>query len=95
MSMIVIDLEGASMQIEGVLARRLLEVRPGVFVGNLSKRAIEVIWEAIEISKPRSALVVFPAKTESGIAVKTLGEHRYVIVENFGLQLMATVRSHR
>ena len=93
--MIVIDLEGASRQIEGVLARRLLEVRPGVFVGNLSKRAADVMWEAIEKSSPKSALLVCPSKTENGMTIKAFGELRYVVVENYGLQLVSTIRVNR
>lgn len=40
MPMIVIDLSEPSEKLVGVLARRLLEVRPNLFVVSLSKRSI-------------------------------------------------------
>lgn len=90
MPMVLIDISGATAQIEGVITRRLLEVRPGVFVGHLTARSIEMLWDAIEDAKPSAALLAHAARTENGIALRTCGEHRYVVVDNYGLQLVAT-----
>ena len=87
--MVVIDLEGASPKLCGQLSRRMLEVRPGVFVGALSKRSFMEIWNAVEKSGPKAAMTVYPAKTELGIGFKTTGQHRYHVVDNDGLPLIA------
>lgn len=89
MPMIVIDLSEPSEKLVGVLARRLLEVRPNLFVGSLSKRSIEVMWDLIQTSDPKAALLVFAAKTETGIAMRSIGKHRFDIEPNYCLQLVA------
>lgn len=88
MPMVVIDLLGADPNLEGQVSRKLLEVRPGVYTGSLPKRQIELLWNAVIESAPTAALLVYPAKTETGIAIKTVGSHRYEIVENDGLQMV-------
>ena len=94
MPMVVIDLLGANPILEGQVSRKLLEVRPGVYTGSLPKRQIELLWNAVAESKPQAALLVYPAKTETGITIKTVGSHRYEIVESDGLQLVR-VKSNR
>jgi len=93
--MVVIDLECAPPKLYGQLSRRMLEVRPGVFVAALSRRSFLEIWQAVEISGAKSALAVYQAKTELGIDFKTIGQHRYQIVDNFGLPLISTRKSAR
>ena len=88
MPMVMIDLLGASAGIEGQVARRLVEVRPGLYVGSLSRRTLELLWDAVVASHPKAAVLVYPAKTEMGCAFKSVGECRYEIVSNFGLPLV-------
>ena len=87
--MLMIDLLEAKPVLEGQISRKLLEVRPGVYVGSLSKRQMETLWNAVIESMPRAALLVYAAKNECGISMKTLGEHRYKIVDCDGLQLVS------
>jgi CRISPR-associated endoribonuclease Cas2 subtype I-E len=89
MPMVVIDLSKPSAKLAGLLARRLIEVRSNLFVGMLSKRAIEVLWELVQTSRPQAALLVFPAKNENGIAMRSIGQHRFQIEANYGLQLIS------
>jgi CRISPR-associated protein Cas2 len=89
MPMIVIDLLGASNLIEGQVSRKLIEVRPGVYAGSLSKRQTEILWDAVIKSKPKAALIIYSAKTEIGISMKSFGDHRYQIVDQEGVQLVA------
>jgi len=91
--MVLIDLEGASPRLYGQLSRRMLEVRSGVFVGVLSKRSFVEIWDAVEKSHPQAAMAVYPVKTELGIAIKTYGQHRYHVIDNDGLPLIAIRKS--
>ena len=46
--MLVIDVENAPPRLRGRLAVWLLEVRAGVYVGNVSRRVREMIWEQIQ-----------------------------------------------
>jgi CRISPR-associated protein Cas2 len=87
--MLLIDLLDANHILEGQVSRKLLEIRPGVYVGSLSKRQMEVIWDAVVSSNPKAALLVYAAKTETGISMKSIGKHRYRIVDCDGLQLVS------
>ena len=95
MPMLLIDLLGASSRLEGQISRKLLEIRPGVYVGSLSKRQLEVLWGAVIESTPKAALIVYAAKTETGVSMKSVGHHRYQILESDGLQLISTKKIGR
>lgn len=86
--MIVIDVENAPYKIRGMLTRRLLEVRAGLFVGSLSKRATEQLWEEVIIANPTAAFLAFPAKNELGVGIISIGNHQYKVEDNFGLPLV-------
>ena len=89
MPMMLIDLLDAPALLEGQISRKLLEVRPGVYVGSLSKRQMETLWEAVVEAQPRAALLVYAGKTETGISMKSFGSHRYRIIDSDGVQLVA------
>ena len=89
MPMMLIDLLESAKLLEGQISRRLLEIRPGVYAGSLSKRQMEVLWEAVVASNPRAALLVYAARNEMGISMKSVGSHRYRIVDSDGIQLVA------
>lgn len=88
MPFVVIDIDGCNNIISGKLLRRLLQIRPGTFVGALSIRATEQLWESIVASSPKSALLVLPARNDLGIAMKHYGEHRYTPGDFDGIQLV-------
>lgn len=89
MPMMLIDLLGSEQLLEGQVSRKLLEIRPGVYVGSLSKRQMELLWNAVLASKPQAALLVYAAKTETGISMKSFGSHRYQLFDCDGLQLVS------
>lgn len=88
MPMLMIDLLSPEALLEGQISRKLLEVRAGLFVGSLSKRQMETLWEAVVKSKPKAALLVYAAKTEIGVSIKAIGDSKYHIVDSDGLQLV-------
>lgn len=92
--MLLIDLLDADRLLEGQISRKLLEIRAGVYIGSLSKRQMEVLWLAVVESKPRAALLVYAAKTETGISMKSIGNHRYHIVDCDGIQLVSFRKSN-
>lgn len=92
MAIVALDLDGASRELHGTVARRLLEIRPGVFIGSLSKRAIEQLWAMVVDANPKAALLIYPARNELGLAMKSHGVHRYSLMDHHGIPLIAYCR---
>ena len=88
MAMVVLDVLGVSEKIRGLLSRRLLEVRAGLFVGSLSKRASEQLWQDVVDAEPSAAFFAYPAKNELGSEIVSVGKHQYQVVENHGIPLV-------
>ena len=93
MPMIVIDIKKATEKTKGILSRCLSEIRPGLFVGSLSKRMIEQLWNVIVSSKPGSACLAYPVKNEFGVRVLSIGSSRCEMTDNFGLLLVSFVKN--
>ena len=89
MPLFMLDVVGAPAALSGMLSRRLLEIRAGLFVGSLPAREVEAIWSAVENSATRSAALIFPAKNELDLSIRTIGASRYRIVDCDGLPLIA------
>lgn len=88
MPLTILDLLGAKPSVSGEISRRMLELRPNLFVGNLSKRAINDLWSLVEESHPRAALLVYPAKNEIGFNLLSFGDHRFTVIDHFGIPLV-------
>ena len=88
--MLVIVLENAPPRLRGRLAVWLLEVRAGVYVGNLSRKVREMIWQQVEAGlEDGNAVMAWSANTESGFKFVTLGKNRRIPVDWDGLQLVS------
>lgn len=89
MSMLVVVSEAVPPRLRGRLAVWLLEVRAGTYVGNVSKRIREMIWEQCEMLMEEGNLVMaWQTNSESGFDFNTLGENRRMPVEFEGLRLV-------
>lgn len=89
MSMLVVVTEAVPPRLRGRLAIWLLEVRAGTYVGNVSKRIREMIWEQCEALMEEGNLVMaWQTNSESGFDFNTLGENRRMPVEFEGLRLV-------
>lgn len=90
MSMVVVVTENVPARLRGRLAIWLLEVRAGVYVGDVSKRVREMIWEQCDLLREDGNIVmVWATSTESGFDFQTLGQNRRVPVEFDGLRLVS------
>lgn len=89
MPLIVLDVCVAPQALLGVLSRRLIEVRAGLFVGSVSKRAVETLWTLVSESSAQSALLMYPARNELGVGFRSCGESRHKIIDSDGLPLVA------
>ena len=72
--MIVIRLENAPISLRGDLTKCLLEIDSGVFVGKVSSRVRDHLWERIEKNvKNGRATMVFSTNNEQGLDFRTHG----------------------
>lgn len=89
MSMLVVVTESAPPRLRGRLAVWLLEVRAGVYVGDVSRRVREMIWYQItELADEGNVVMAWSTNTESGFDFITYGENRRMPVEFDGLRLV-------
>ena len=88
--MLVTVVENVPPRLRGRLAIWLLEVRAGVYVGKVSRRVREMIWEHIEKGiEEGNAVMAWSTNTESGFDFVTLGANRRIPVEMDGIKLVS------
>ena len=88
-SMVVIATTAVPDHLRGALSRWTSEVVPGIFIGSVSARVREELWHAVtEAVGTGAALLVHPAATEQGYAIRTAGTRRRVPVDFDGLTLI-------
>jgi len=88
--MLAIVVENAPPRLRGRLAVWLLEVRAGVYVGKVSRRIREMIWQQVEKGiEAGNAVMVWSTNTESGFDFMTLGENRRIPIEMDGIKLVS------
>ena len=72
------------------LAVWLLEIRAGVYVGDVSKRVREMIWEQAQaLVDDGNVALCWATNTESGFEFQTCGENRRVPIDHDGLRLVS------
>lgn len=88
--MLAIVVENVPPRLRGRLAIWLLEVRAGVYVGNVSRRVREMIWNTVKSgTEAGNAVMVWSTNTESGFDFLTWGENRREPVEMDGIKLVS------
>ena len=88
--MLVIVTENVPHRLRGRLAVWLIEIRAGVYVGDLSTKVREMIWQQVEVGiEDGNAIMAWSTNTESGFDFLTLGENRRLPVEIDGLKLVS------
>lgn len=87
--MLVIVVENVPPRLRGRLALWMLEVRAGVYVGDVTRRIREMIWQQVEVGlEEGNAVMAWSTNTESGFDFVTLGKNRRMPVEFDGLKLV-------
>jgi CRISPR-associated protein Cas2 len=90
MAMITVVTEAVPPRLRGRLAVWLLEVRAGVYVGNVSRRVRETIWHHCEVlAEDGSVVMAWQDNSSSGFDFQTLGENRREPIEYDGLRLVS------
>ena len=89
MSMLVVVTEAVPPRLRGRLAVWLLEIRAGVYVGDMNRRIREMIWQQVEeLAEDGNVVMAWATNTESGFDFITYGENRRMPVEFDGLRLV-------
>ena len=88
-AMLVIATTAVPDHLRGALSRWTTEVVPGIFVGTVSARVRDELWQAVtDIVGDGAAVLVHPAATEQGYEIRTAGTRRRVPIDFDGLTLM-------
>ncbi|EBG5612791.1 type I-E CRISPR-associated endoribonuclease Cas2 [Salmonella enterica subsp. enterica] len=90
MSMLVVVTENVPPRLRGRLAVWLLEIRAGVYVGDVSAKIREMIWQQVSVLVDEGNVVMaWATNTESGFEFQTFGENRRIPVDLDGLRLVS------
>jgi len=88
--MLVTVVENAPPRLRGRLAIWLLEVRAGVYVGHVSRRVREMIWNQVEKGiGDGNAVMAWSTNTESGFDFMILGVNRRIPKDMDGIRLVS------
>ena len=89
MSMLVVVTEAVPPRLRGRLAIWLLEVRAGVYIGDVSRRIREMIWEQVTaLAEQGNVVLAWATNTESGFDFQTYGENRRKPIDFDGIRLV-------
>ncbi|ELY3802897.1 type I-E CRISPR-associated endoribonuclease Cas2 [Cronobacter sakazakii] len=90
MSMLVVVTENVPPRLRGRLAIWLLELRAGVYVGDVSRRVREMIWHQMnELAEEGNVVMAWATNNESGFDFQTFGVNRRIPVDLDGLRLVS------
>ncbi len=88
--MVVILMERVTPALRGEITRWMLELRPGVFVGNLSALVRDKLWQLIQMRmKKGAATMLQSASNEQGYLITQYGDTGRKVSNYEGLQLMS------
>src|SRR5690554_4530879 len=92
MSMLVVITENVPPRLRGRLAVWLLEIRAGVYVGDVTRKVREMIWQQCEkLGEDGNIALAWATNTESGFDFQTMGENRRAPIEFDGLRLVSFI----
>lgn len=87
--MIVMILEKVSAGLRGELTRWLIEPRSGIFVGHVSARVRDRLWEkSINRKQGGGVIQIWSTNNEQHFTMRTAGDTSRRLIEVEGLQLI-------
>lgn len=93
--MIVMTLEAVPPSLKGELSRWLIEVQPGVYVGNANALVRDLLWDkVVQHARTGRCTQLYRAGTEQGFSIRLHGDPRRSLIDLDGFQLVA-VRNAR
>ncbi|SFK99647.1 CRISPR-associated protein Cas2 [Lachnospiraceae bacterium KH1T2] len=89
--MVVMVMEKVSESLRGELTRYMLELKAGVFVGQLNAKVTELLWKKVSDEiKEGNAILVRSDNSEQGYSIKVVGESKRSIEDYDGISLIKT-----
>ena len=89
MSMCMVVTEAVPPRLRGRLAVWLLEIRAGVYVGDVSRKIREMIWhQTTKLAEDGNVVMAWATNTESGFDFITYGENRRMPIDFDGVRLV-------
>ena len=89
MAMLIVVTEAVPPRLRGRLAIWLLEVRAGVYIGDVSRRVREMIWQQVNaMASDGNVVMSWATNTESGFDFITYGSNRREPIDLDGLRLV-------
>jgi len=87
--MVVMILESVPPGLRGELTRWLIEPKTGVFVGHISARVRDKLWEKCTISRRTGGVIqIWSTNTEQHFGIRMEGDTSRLLVNEEGLQLI-------
>lgn len=87
--MIVMVIDNGSEKLRGELTKWLMEVKPGVLVGNVSAMVRGKLWKKVnDDSNHHGAVMLYSMNTEQGFEICMCGEPKRQIIDFDGVQLI-------
>lgn len=74
--------------LRGELCKWLMELKPGVFIGNVSSKVREKLWEKVCSRKITGAILVYNYNNEQGFNIQMHGVPRRQVIDLEGLNLI-------
>ncbi len=88
--MLVIVTENVPARLRGYLAKWLLEIRAGVYVGDYSQKVRDMLWENVKINVTLgNAIMAWSTNNEAGYDFLTCGENRRIPIDVDGMNLVS------
>ncbi|WKU03504.1 type I-E CRISPR-associated endoribonuclease Cas2e [Micromonospora sp. HUAS LYJ1] len=88
--MVVLTTTAVPDHLRGALSRWMIEVTPGTFVGTLSAKVRDELWNAASaVVGDGAAVLIHPDNTEQGFTLRTAGQRRRRPIDFDGLTLVA------
>lgn len=87
--MVVLIVTAVKPGLRGELSRWMIEPQAGVFVGHLSGRVRDRLWDKVtKETRDGSAIMIYSARTEQGFALRCHGDRRRVPADYEGISLI-------
>jgi CRISPR-associated protein Cas2 len=87
--MIVMILEKVTAGLRGELSRWLIEPRSGVFIGHVSARVRDRLWEkSVQRKRGGGVIQIWNTNTEQHFAIRMTGDTSRELIKIEGLQLV-------
>lgn len=91
--MVVLIVERVQPSLRGELTRWLLEPKAGVFVGNVSARVREKLWQKVCAKTGEgAAMLIWATNTEQGYRIDFWGDTSRRVYDWDGLQLITRLK---